>query len=95
MDHFVAEFKSKHKKDIAGNERAKRRLRTACERAKRTLSSSTVAQIEIDGLHEGIDFTASISRAKFEDVNADFFKSTLKPVEQVLRDAKLGKAQVD
>ena len=95
VDHFVGEFKSKHKKDMSGNDRAKRRLRTACERAKRTLSSSTVAQIEIDGLHEGIDFTASISRAKFEDMNADFFKATLKPVEQVLRDAKVGKAQVD
>jgi len=94
VDFFLAEFKKKHKKDMSGNERAKRRLRTACERAKRTLSSSTQAFIEIDGLFEGIDFTSSITRARFEDLCIDFFKNTLEPVEKVLRDAKMSKGQV-
>jgi L1 cell adhesion molecule like protein len=94
VDHFMAEFKKKHKKDMSGNERAKRRLRTACERAKRTLSSSTQAFIEIDGLFEGIDFTSSITRARFEDLCIDYFKNTLEPVEKVLRDAKMSKGQV-
>jgi len=94
VDYFMAEFKKKHKKDMGGNERAKRRLRTACERAKRTLSSSTQAFIEIDGLFEGVDFTSSITRARFEDLCIDFFKNTLEPVEKVLRDAKMSKGQV-
>ena len=95
VDFFMDEFKKKHKKDMSSNERAKRRLRTACERAKRTLSSSTQAYIEIDGLFEGVDFTSSITRARFEDMNMDFFKGTLEPVEKVLRDAKMSKSQVD
>ena len=66
VEHFMQEFKRKNKKDISGNERAKRRLRTACERAKRTLSSSTQAYIEIDGLFEGVDFMSNITRARFE-----------------------------
>jgi len=94
VDFFMAEFKKKHKKDMSGNERAKRRLRTACERAKRTLSSSTQAFIEIDGLFEGIDFTSSITRARFEDLCIDYFKATLEPVEKVLRDAKMSKGQI-
>jgi len=94
VDHFLAEFKKKHKKDMSGNERAKRRLRTACERAKRTLSSSTQAFIEIDGLFEGVDFTSSITRARFEDMCIDYFKNTLEPVEKVLRDAKMSKGQI-
>jgi len=95
VDFFMAEFKKKHKKDMSGNERAKRRLRTACERAKRTLSSSTQAFIEIDGLFEGVDFTSSITRARFEDLCIDYFKNTLEPVEKVLRDAKMSKGQVN
>jgi len=94
VDFFMAEFKKKHKKDMSGNERAKRRLRTACERAKRTLSSSTQAFIEIDGLFEGVDFTSSITRARFEDLCIDYFKNTLEPVEKVLRDAKMSKGQI-
>ncbi|KAL8219581.1 UNVERIFIED_CONTAM: Heat shock cognate 71 kDa protein [Gekko kuhli] len=94
VNHFVAEFKRKHKKDITDNKRAVRRLRTACERAKRTLSSSTQASIEIDSLYEGIDFYTSITRARFEELNADLFRGTLEPVEKALRDAKLDKAQV-
>lgn len=94
MDHFITEFKRKHKVDIRGSKRALRRLRTACERAKRTLSSSTTATVEIDSLFEGIDFTTSITRARFEDLCADYFKKTLDPVEKVLRDAGMSKSQV-
>jgi L1 cell adhesion molecule like protein len=95
VDHFVDEFKKKFKKDPTENKRALRRLRTACERAKRQLSSSTVAYVEIDGFFDGIDFTTSISRATFENINADLFKKTMEPVEKVLRDAKMSKAQID
>lgn len=94
VNHFVQEFKRKHKKDLTSNKRALRRLRTACERAKRTLSSSTQASIEIDSLFEGIDFYTSITRARFEELNADLFRSTLDPVEKSLRDAKMDKAQI-
>ncbi len=94
VDYFVEEFKRKNKKDISNNMRAVRRLRTACERAKRSLSSATQASIEIDALYEGIDFYSSITRAKFEEINADLFKSTLAPVEKVLRDAKMDKSKV-
>ncbi|CAG2102505.1 unnamed protein product, partial [Medioppia subpectinata] len=94
VNHFVQEFKRKHKKDLAVNKRALSRLRTSCERAKRTLSSSTQASIEIDSLFEGIDFYSTITRARFEELNADLFRSTLDPVEKCLRDAKLDKAQV-
>ena len=74
VDHFVSEFKRKHKKDLTGNKRALRRLRTACERAKRTLSAGAQAGIEIDGIYDGIDFYTSISRARFEELCADLFK---------------------
>nr|AGQ50301.1 heat shock cognate 70 [Leguminivora glycinivorella] len=94
VTHFVQEFKRKYKKDLTTNKRALRRLRTACERAKRTLSSSTQASIEIDSLFEGIDFYTSITRARFEELNADLFRSTMEPVEKSLRDAKMDKAQI-
>ncbi|KAH9413442.1 heat shock cognate 71 kDa protein [Dermatophagoides pteronyssinus] len=95
VNHFVQEFKRKHKKDLTSNKRALRRLRTACERAKRTLSSSTQASIEIDSLFEGIDFYSTITRARFEELCADLFRSTLDPVEKSLRDAKLDKSQIN
>lgn len=94
VNHFIAEFKRKFKKDISSNKRAVRRLRTACERAKRTLSSSTQASIEIDSLYEGTDFYTSITRARFEELNADLFRGTLDPVEKALRDAKMDKSQI-
>jgi len=94
VTHFLTEFKRKHKKDMAANPRAVRRLRTACERAKRTLSSSTQASIEIDSLFEGIDFYTTITRARFEELNADLFRSTLEPVEKSLRDAKMDKSAI-
>jgi len=94
VNHFVQEFKRKHKKDMATNKRALRRLRTACERAKRTLSSSAQASIEIDSIFEGIDFYTSITRARFEELNADLFRSTMEPVEKAIRDAKMDKALI-
>ncbi|XP_077154873.1 heat shock 70 kDa protein-like [Ranitomeya variabilis] len=94
VDHFVEEFKRKHKKDISQNKRALRRLRTTCERAKRTLSSSSQASIEIDSLYEGIDFYTSITRARFEELCSDLFRGTLDPVEKALRDAKMDKSQI-
>jgi heat shock protein 1/8 len=94
VNHFVSEFKRKHKKDLSTNVRALRRLRTACERAKRTLSSSAQTSIEIDSLFEGIDFYTSITRARFEELCQDLFRSTLQPVDRVLTDAKIDKSQV-
>ncbi|TLD25096.1 hypothetical protein PspLS_05742 [Pyricularia sp. CBS 133598] len=94
VTHFANEFKRKHKKDLTTNARALRRLRTACERAKRTLSSSAQTSIEIDSLYEGIDFYTSITRARFEELCQDLFRSTLQPVDRVLTDAKIDKAQV-
>jgi L1 cell adhesion molecule like protein len=94
VNHFVNEFKRKHKKDLSTNVRALRRLRTACERAKRTLSSSAQTSIEIDSLFEGIDFYTSITRARFEELCQDLFRSTIQPVDRVLTDAKIDKSLV-
>ena len=94
VNHFVNEFKRKNKKDLSTNQRALRRLRTACERAKRTLSSSAQTSIEIDSLYEGVDFYTSITRARFEELCQDLFRSTIDPVEKVLRDAKVDKSLV-
>merc|ERR1712114_130057 len=77
VNHFITEFKRKHKKDISDNKRAVRRLRTACERAKRTLSSSSQASIEIDSLFDGTDFYTNITRARFEELCSDAFRGTL------------------
>jgi heat shock protein 1/8 len=94
VTHLISEFKRKEKIDISNNHRAMRRLRTACEKAKRTLSSSSSASIEIDALHEGKDFYTSITRARFEELCADLFRGCLDPVEKVLRDAKMDKSSV-
>merc|ERR1712018_233628 len=94
VNHFIQEFKRKHRKDLSNNKRAVRRLRTACERAKRTLSSSTQAAIEIDSLFEGVDFYTSITRARFEELCSDLFRGTLDPVEKSLRDARMDKAEI-
>jgi len=95
VDYFLQEFKRRHRKDMSQNQRSLRRLRTACERAKRTLSSSTQAHIEIDSLFDGIDFNATITRARFEDLCMDFFKKCMDPCEKVLRDSKISKGEVD
>ncbi|KAJ8445175.1 hypothetical protein Cgig2_029547 [Carnegiea gigantea] len=95
VNFCVQEFKRRHKKDISNNPRALRRLRTACERAKRTLSSTAQTTIEIDSLYEGIDFYTTITRARFEELCMDLFRKCMEPVEKCLRDAKIDKSQVD
>jgi len=93
--YFIEEFKRKHKIDISSNKRSLRRLRTACEKAKRTLSASKQTQIEIDSLCQGIDFNSTITRAKFESMNQAKFKSVFQPVTDALQDAKLSIGQID
>jgi heat shock protein 1/8 len=94
VTHFMDEFKRKGGGDMRGNPRAVRRLRTACEKAKRTLSSSATATLEIDSLYEGKDFYSSLTRARFEELCGDLFRGCLEPVEKVLRDAKMDKSKV-
>ena len=94
-DFVAQEFKKKSKLDITGNARAMRRVKTACERAKRTLSSANTANVEIDALYEGVDCNVVITRAKLEDLCGDYFRKAMEPVEQVLRDSKKSKSQVD
>lgn len=94
MTHFIDEFKRKYSKDLRKSQRALRRLRTSCERAKRVLSSSLKATIEIDSLFEGTDFYTSITRARFEELCHVLFRSTLDPVEKALKDAKLDKSKI-
>jgi len=95
LDFCVQDFKRKNRgKDPTGNQRALRRLRTQCERAKRTLSSSTNATIEIDSLFDGVDYSATITRARFEELNMDYFRNSLSPVEKVLKDSGIDKRSV-
>jgi L1 cell adhesion molecule like protein len=94
VDYCMQDFKKKHRKDLAGNQRALRRLRTQCERAKRTLSSSTQATIEVDSLLDGIDYSCVLSRARFEELCMDYFRNTISPVEKVLRDSGIDKRNV-
>jgi heat shock protein 1/8 len=95
VEYFTDEFKRKHKKDLTDNKRSVRRLRTACESAKRTLSASTVANIEIDSLYDGVDFASSITRAKFENLCEDLCKKTMASLDQVMMDSKISKDRVD
>jgi len=96
MGHCASAFKAKHKgMDFGGDPKALQRLRKACETAKRALSSATQASVDVDAVHQGIDLSVPVSRAKFEALNADLFKRTLKPVARVLKDAKISKAAVD
>ncbi|KAK3657106.1 Heat shock protein ssb1 [Elasticomyces elasticus] len=95
LEHFKKEFQRKTKKDISGDARALRRLRTACERAKRTLSNGTQTTIEIDSLFDGEDLNANITRARFEEINGKAFNGTMQPVEQVLKDAGIERSKVD
>ena len=93
--HFQNEFKRKHKKDLSDNARSIRRLRTACENVKKTLSSSATANVEIDSLYDGIDFTATITRARFEELCHDLFRKTFEPVEKVMKDSGIPKSKID
>merc|ERR1711966_161730 len=95
VDFCVQDFKRKNRgKDLSGNQRALRRLRTQCERAKRTLSSSTQATIEIDSLFEGIDYSCSLSRARFEELCMDYFRNSMGPVEKCMKDSGIDKKSV-
>ncbi|XP_071685694.1 heat shock cognate 70 kDa protein-like [Rutidosis leptorrhynchoides] len=95
LEHCVVEFKRKYRKDLNGNQRAIGRLRSACEKAKRILSCSVQTSIQVDCLHEGIDFSINFTRAKFEDLNKSMFDSCIKIVEKCLHDAMMEKSQVD
>ena len=95
VHHFTIEFKRKHKKDLSENKRAMRRLRTACENLKKTLSASTQATLEVDSLFEGIDFTSTITRARFEELCGDLFRKTFEPVEKVIKDSGISKSNID
>merc|ERR1712154_185840 len=95
VDFFVKEFKRKQKADCTKSKRSMRRLRTQCERAKRTLSAAARANIEVDSLYDGIDFASSITRARFEDLCMHYFRQCLEPVTKVLQDAKMSKSDVD
>ena len=95
VNYFKNEFKLKNKEDISNSPKSLRRLRTACERAKRTLSNSSSATIELDSLYNGIDFFSNISRAKFENLCSNLFHRCLEPVTKVLKDSKLSKKEVD
>jgi len=97
VEYCHSEFCRKNKvseSDFSNNKKSLMRLRTACERAKRTLSSAMSAQIELDSLYDGIDFVTTITRAKFESLCDDIFKRCMAPVESVLRDAKLSKSDI-
>jgi heat shock protein 1/8 len=94
VQHFAQEFKRKNKIDLMESKKSVRRLKTACERAKRTLSSGNTASIELDSLYEGIDFFSNISRAKFESLCMHLFQKSMNPVQNVLRDSKISKNNV-
>jgi heat shock protein 1/8 len=95
VEYFSKEFKKKHGKDLNGNPRSLRRLRTACERAKRTLSSSNQTVLEIDSLMDGIDFSTTLTRAKFEDICIHLFRKVIPLIEKVLTDSKISKKEID
>jgi L1 cell adhesion molecule like protein len=95
VDYVLEEFKKKNKIDLRANKKALRRIHTVAERAKRTLSGSTIATIEVDSVQDGVDLNITLTRAKYESFCADIFNKTLEPVERVLRDAKVSKAEVD
>ncbi|KAF9327384.1 ATPase with role in protein import into the ER [Podila minutissima] len=95
INHFIKTYNKKHNVDISKDLRTMGKLKREVEKAKRTLSSQTSTRIEIDSFHDGNDFSETLTRAKFEELNMDLLKKTLKPVEQALKDAKLTKDQVD
>jgi len=95
MDHFIKLYKKKHGKDIRKDNRALQKLRREVEKAKRALSSSHQVRIEIESFFEGEDFSETLTRAKFEELNIDLFRATMKPVEKVLDDADMKKKDVD
>ena len=95
MEHFIKLYKKKKGKDIRKDNRAVQKLRREVEKAKRALSSSHQVRIEIESFYDGEDFSESLTRAKFEELNMDLFRSTMKPVQKVLEDADMNKKDVD
>eukprot|EP00300_Choanocystis_sp_HF-7_P014276 c18631_g1_i3.p1 GENE.c18631_g1_i3~~c18631_g1_i3.p1 ORF type:complete len:663 (+),score=219.81 c18631_g1_i3:29-1990(+) len=95
MDHMFKTFKRKYGKDAGQDKRAVQKMRREVERAKRTLSTAHQARVEIESLFDGIDFAEVLTRARFEELNMDLFRKTIKPVQQVLEDAGLKKSEVD
>ncbi|KAF4216206.1 hypothetical protein CNMCM8980_006570 [Aspergillus fumigatiaffinis] len=95
MDYFVKQYNKKHNVDVSKDLKAMGKLKREVEKAKRTLSSQMSTRIEIESFHNGDDFSETLTRAKFEELNMDLFKKTLKPVEQVLKDAKVKKSDVN
>jgi len=95
IDHFVKIFNKKHNVDVTKDLKAMGKLKREAEKAKRTLSSQMSVRIEIESFFDGIDFSETLTRAKFEELNLDLFKKTMKPVEQVLKDANVKKSEVD
>ncbi len=95
LQFFIKDFKRKYSKDLSSNARSVKRLKVSCERLKRTLSNASQSSIELESLYEGIDYFSSMSRAKFEELNSDLFRKTLKYVENVLRDSKKSKQEID
>merc|ERR1712160_144561 len=94
-EHFVKAFKKKHNVDIKSDVRAFQKLRSEVEKAKRDLSSVLQTKVEIEGLIDGIDFEETVTRARFEELCADLFKKTLKPVQTVMDDSGLKKSEID
>jgi len=95
VNHFTTEFNKKYNVDMTKNAKSMRRLRTACEIAKRTLSTATVAKIEVDSLYDGNDFSSSLTRAKYESLCDKIFRETLEPLDQVLKDANMQKSDIN
>merc|ERR1712048_1381112 len=95
MGHFIKVCNKKHNKNMSNDSRALQKLRREVERTKRTLSSTRQARIEIEALFDGVDFSETLTRARFEEINNDLFKNTLGPVKQVLEDSGLKKNQID
>ena len=95
MQHFMQIFKKKHGKDMSTDKRSIQKLRREVEKAKRALSSTHQARVEIEALFDGVDFSETLTRARFEEINGDLFKNTLGPVKQVLEDSGLKKNQID
>ena len=95
IDHFVKIFNDKHNVDVTKDVKAMGKLKREAEKAKRTLSSQMSVRVEIESLFKGIDFSENLTRAKFEELNLDLFKKTMKPVEQVLKDANVQKSKID
>merc|ERR1719230_1125190 len=95
MQHFIKIFQKKNSKDMTKDKRALQKLRREVEKAKRALSSTHQARVEIEALFDGVDFSETLTRARFEEINNDLFKNTLGPVKQVMEDSGLKKTQID